>query len=160
MASSSSYEVENRQTTVIEGLRLTLTGEEVRTLLDERIRAHERRIARWKHELTRTPEDQTEDAPLLPEHICENEAEAEEWRRDRVAFIRDHVERGEVYRLGEADLAFGELLPEKPGSMEQDEYEERTAPRFDMRELTQSIRALGSSACELASQAHAASSRA
>jgi hypothetical protein len=30
-----------------------------------------------------------------------------------------------VYRLGEADLAFAELLPEKPSWMEQEEDEER-----------------------------------
>jgi hypothetical protein len=48
-------------------------------------------------------------------------------------------------RLGEADLAFGELLPPKPGWLEQEEYEERTnvgfqlerlAKRFDARSLS------------------------
>jgi hypothetical protein len=127
---------------VIDGLKVTLTGEEVRTLLDERIQVHEKRLARWKHELTRTPEDQTDEAPLLPEHMCENEAEEEEWRCDVLGFIRDHIEPGEVYRMSGADLAFGELLPEKPGWMEQDEYEQRTASHFDMRELSRSIREL------------------
>ena len=45
-------------------------------------------------------------------------------------FIRDRVEPAEVYRLGKPDLDFGELLPEKPGWLEQQEYEERT-PAWD-----------------------------
>jgi len=57
-------------------------------------------------------------------------------------------------RLVEADLAFGELLPEKPGWMEQDEYEQRTASHFDMRELSRSIRELRYS--PFASHAHGA----
>lgn len=144
---------------MIDGLRLTLTGEEVRAILEDRIRLHERRVQRWKHELTRTPEDQTDEKPLLPQHMCENQVEEEEWRCDALAFIREHIEPGEVYRLGEADLDFGELLPEKPGSMQQAEYEERTAPHFEMHQLTRSIRELGSSAYQLASQTHAADSQ-
>jgi len=38
--------------------------------------------------------------------------------------------------LSEADLAFGELLPEKPGSIEQEEYEERTRVGFHLERLT------------------------
>ena len=34
------------------------------------------------------PEEQTEDEPLLPEHICENEAERHEWRAAVLEFIR------------------------------------------------------------------------
>jgi hypothetical protein len=39
---------------------------------------------------------------------------------------RDHIDVSETYRLGEED-SFGELLPDKPGWLEQDEYEERTS---------------------------------
>jgi hypothetical protein len=80
----------------IEGLRLTFQGDELRTLLEERQREHERWAAHWRHELTRTHEDATEDAPLLPDHICENKIEREEWRADVMAFIRDH----RPYRAG------------------------------------------------------------
>jgi hypothetical protein len=37
--------------------------------------SHRQRADWWKREQARTPEEQTEDQPLLPEHICENEAE-------------------------------------------------------------------------------------
>jgi hypothetical protein len=48
----------------------------------------------------------------------------------------------EVYRLGEADLAFAELLPEKPHWLEQEEYEERTSIGFHLGRLTKSVGAL------------------
>jgi hypothetical protein len=81
----------------------------------------------WKREQARTPEEQTEESPLLPEQMCESEAGRHEWRADVLKFIREHIEGGEIYRLGEADLAFAELLPAKPWSVEQDEWEERRA---------------------------------
>jgi hypothetical protein len=120
---------------MIEGLKLTVTGDELRTLLDERIADHLRRVERWKRERARTPDQQTEDEPLLPDHICENEAERHEWRADVLGFIRDHIDSGEVYLLGETDLAFGELLPDKPGWLEQEEYEERTSVGFHLGRL-------------------------
>jgi hypothetical protein len=42
----------------------------------------------------------------------------------------------EVYRLGERDLQFGELLPRKPGGVEQEEYEERNRVGFALERLT------------------------
>jgi hypothetical protein len=102
---------------MIEGLRLTIPGEDLRRLLAQRIADHRRCADRWKREQTRTEEDQTEERPLLPEHMCENEAERHEWRAKVLEFIRDRIESTEVYRVGEADLHFGELLPEKPGSL-------------------------------------------
>jgi hypothetical protein len=38
--------------------------------------------------------------------------------------------------LGEADLQFSELLPEKPGWLEQEEYEERTSVGFHLERLS------------------------
>ena len=113
-----------------------MPGEELRTLLEQRIYAHQRRAEWWKHEQTRTPEQQTEEVPLLPEGMCKNEEERHEWRAAVLGFIRDHVDAGTVYRLGEADLSFGELLPAKPGWLEQEEYEERTSVGFQLERLT------------------------
>ena len=79
--------------------------------------------------------DQTEDAPLLPEHLCENHIEEEEWRAEVMAFIHDHVNPEETYQLAQPDLEFGELLPEKPAWMEQDEYEERTDVPFQLERM-------------------------
>ena len=54
-------------------------------------------------------------------------------------FIRDRIESAEVHRLGEADLRFGELLPEKPGWLEQEEYEERTSVGFHLERLSKKV---------------------
>ena len=124
---------------MIDGLKLTIDGAELRRLLDQRIEDHRRSAERWKREQARTPEDQTDDEPLLPEHMCENEAERHEWRAVVLAFIRDRIEPAEVYRLGKADLAFGELLPAKPGWLEQEEYEERTSVGFQLERLAKNV---------------------
>jgi hypothetical protein len=123
----------------IEGLKLAFPGEELRTLLEERQQAHETKAARWRHELTRGPEDQTEDKTLLPDQMCENEALEEEWQAEVLAFIRDHIEPEELYRLGKGDLEFGDLLPEKPGWMKQAEYEERTALAFGLERIAKKL---------------------
>ena len=121
---------------MIEGLKVTMTGQELRALLERRIESHKRSADHWKRELARTPEEQTEDEPLLPDHICENEAERHEWRVEVLGFIRDHIDINEIYRLDEDDLAFGELLPTKPGWLDQEEYEERTRIGFQLERLT------------------------
>lgn len=125
---------------MIEGLKVTMTGEEIRRRLQQRIEHHERCVEHWKHEARRTPEEQTDEHPLLPDHMCENEAEQHEWRIDVLEFIREHIEPLEVYRLGPADLDFGELLPEKPASMQQDEYERENAVAFNLERLTKELR--------------------
>jgi len=60
---------------MIDGLKLTFSGEELRTLLEDRIADHNGAADHWRKEQTRTPESQTEDARLLPEHMCEYEEE-------------------------------------------------------------------------------------
>src|SRR5262245_14211228 len=121
---------------MIDGLKLTITGEELRSLLDDQIDSHRRHADHWKREQERTPDQETDDEPLLPDHMCANEAERHEWRAEVLEFVRDHIDTTETYRLGEADLAFGELLPDKPGWLEQDEYEERTKVGFQLERLT------------------------
>lgn len=135
---------------MIDGLKLTMTGEELRRLLEQRIEGHVQCAERWKREQARTPDEQTEDEPLLPDHMCANEAERHEWRAEVLGFIRDHIESGEVYRLGDADLAFTELLPEKPGWLEQQEYEERTSVGFHLGRLTKHMGELAPAAYAIA----------
>src|SRR5262245_41049718 len=120
---------------MIDGLKLTFSGEELRTLLEEGVRRHEEEASRWTRETLRTTEDETEDTPLLPQHICENEAERYTWRANVLRFIRDHVDAGETYRLNAADLEYGDLLPDKPRWVEQDEYEDRTRIGFNLERL-------------------------
>jgi hypothetical protein len=125
--------------TMIDGLKLTFSGEELRRLLDARIEHHGACAERWAREKTRTSDDATVDAPLLPGEMCANEAERHVWRIDVLQFIRDHLEPGETYRIGAADLEFGELLPERPGWLEQDEYEERTRIGFALERMVKSV---------------------
>jgi hypothetical protein len=108
-------------------------------MLEDRVEEHRRRAEDWKREQARTPEEQTEESPLLPDQMCENEAERHEWRADVLDFIRGHLEGGEIYRLGEADLAFAELLAAKPWSVEQDEWEERRGVGFNLERLARTL---------------------
>ncbi len=124
---------------MINGLKLTFSGAELRKLLKERIADHRRHAHRWTLEESRTPEEETEDAPLLPDHICANAAERHVWRAEVLQFIRDHVEAAGTYRLSPSDLELGELLPSKPGWLEQDEYEERTGVAFMLERLTKAV---------------------
>jgi hypothetical protein len=124
---------------MIDGLKLTVSGTELRAMLEEGIRRHERQASRWTHESVRTSDDETEEAPLLPQHMCENEAERHTWRASVLAFMRDHIDAGETYRLRAADLEYGERLPAKPGWLEQDEYEERTGIGFSLERLVRSV---------------------
>ena len=117
---------------MIEGLKLTFSGEELRKLLEAQIDHRGVCADRWAHEKTRTSEDEAEDAPLLPEHMCTNEAERHAWRADVLQFIRDHLEPAETYRLCAADLEIGELLPSRPEWLTQDEYEERNRVAFTL----------------------------
>jgi hypothetical protein len=78
--------------------------------------------------------------------MCEAETERHAWRSRMLAFIRDHVEAGEIYRLDSAALECGELLPVRPESLEQQEYEERTAVGFSLGRLAKSVDRLASTA--------------
>lgn len=99
---------------MIEGLKLTMTGEQLRSLIEERVMAHHLKAAHWTEEAARTPADATPERPLLPEHICENEAARSEWRANRLRFLRDYLNPTEVYLVGEMDLEFAGLLDEEP----------------------------------------------
>jgi hypothetical protein len=125
---------------MIEGLKLTMTAEELRHRLDERVKHHQRVVEHYKREAKRTPDPKDEYDVVLPEHMCEFEQELHAWRAETLAYIREHVEGGEVYRLGPADLEFGEILPEKPGSVEQEEFERENSVGFSMERIAREIR--------------------
>ncbi len=131
--------VEQCSSAPVDGLRVTISGARLEKMLEEGVQVHRDRAEWWKHEAARTPEEQTEDEPLLPTHMCENEAERRVWYAEVLEFLRDHIEPAATYRLGRADLEFGELLPDKPGWMEQEEYEERTAAGFHLGRIAKRI---------------------
>ena len=130
---------------MIDGLKLTMTGEELRKRLDQRVKDHERRAAWYKREAKRDPDPNDEEDFGVPEHMCEFEVEFHGWRAKALAFIREHVEGGEVYRLDEADLAFGEILPEKPGLVAQDDFECEHRIGFSLERIAKEI---GRSRCD------------
>ena len=115
---------------MIDGLKITLSGEELRTLLDERIGERRAAAERWDHERRRTMTAEIDDLSLLPEHICKNEADRQLWRAEVLSFLRDRLDPSEIYRIGESDAEFGELLPRQPGWMEEDECDEGTRLSF------------------------------
>lgn len=90
---------------MIEGLKLTMTGEQLIARVQERIQFHEA------------------------------SADGDERRRARVqtlTLIRDHLVLDEVYRLGEYDLRFADLLPDDDwldcGCLGRWRHEEEEAP--------------------------------
>lgn len=128
---------------MIEGLKLTMTGEELRGRLQERVEDHRRVVAYYKREAKREPDPKVECDVVLPEEMCEYEQELHGWRAEVLEYVRDHIEPGEVYRLGAADLEFGEILPEKPGSVEQEEYERNERIGFSMERIAKEIGSSG-----------------
>ena len=123
----------------IDGLKLTFSGVELHELLDERIESHKASAAWWRREAARRPEEQTEDEPLLPEEMCMNEAERHEWRVEVLSFIRSHTDQDDAYRIGASDLEFAELLPPRPSSVEQIEFEERNRAGFSLERIAKQM---------------------
>lgn len=124
---------------MIEGLKLTMTGDELRQRLSERIAEHERLVAHYKREAKREPDPKEAVDFVMPEHMCEYEEEFHAWRAETLDYIREHLEGGEVYRLGAADLDFGEILPEKPGMVEQEEYEREERVGHSLERIAREI---------------------
>jgi hypothetical protein len=124
---------------MIDGLKLTMTGEELRKRLDERVKDHERRVKWYKAEAKRGPNPKDEFDFVLPEHMCEYEQEFHGWRAKVLAYIREHLEGGEVYRLGSADLEFGEILPEQPGLVAQQEIEPEERVAFSLERIAKEV---------------------
>ena len=109
---------------MIDGLKLTFTGEDLRRLLLERADEHRQKASRWKR-ASEAREKQSEETLQLPEQVCEYEADRHAWPAAVLGFLSEHLEQAEVYRLDESDLEFGDLLPRKPDALEQEEYEAR-----------------------------------
>ncbi len=99
---------------VIDGLKLCMSGEELRSLVSERIARLEAAVATYRADLKMDPKDQTDEHPWLPEHILESMIDEREDRIHALSLIRDHVVAEERYLLSQADLQFAELLPAPP----------------------------------------------
>jgi hypothetical protein len=117
---------------MIDGLKLTMTGEELRGRLQERVARHRSLVAYYEREAKRQPDPNDEYDSTLSEDMCELEQVRHAWRATVLEYIRDHIEGGEVYRLGAADVAFGEILPETPAVVEEEEYERKVAQQEEV----------------------------
>ena len=94
---------------MIDGLKVTMSGEELKGKLDERIESHARQAAHWARQLKASGSDE---GVSMPAHIVENEIERAHDQVETLTFIRDHIIGEETYRLGEYDLRFADLLPD------------------------------------------------
>ena len=112
---------------IIDGLKLTMSGSELRALLIDAGKARVRLADHWKREAARAPDEKRSGGKArLPERVCEMEAERQEWRADVLAFLKEHVDPTATYCLGRDDLEFGDLLPEEPDWLEEsDLFDER-----------------------------------
>jgi hypothetical protein len=126
---------------MIDGLKLTFTGDELRRLLHERAETHRAAVARIKLEQC-SDREPTIDCPLLPEHIVEEMIDQHEWRSEVLDFIRAHVEGAETYRLGSDDLEFAELLPEASAGIEEDEYDPQSRLAFQVGRIATALSGL------------------
>jgi len=93
---------------MIDGFKLTMTGQELRKHLGERVGAYQRKAERLRKQL----KEPDPDCPL-PEEMLQNEIERAEDRAEGFEFLREHTVELEVYLLGKADLQFAEFLPEE-----------------------------------------------
>ena len=95
---------------MIEGLKLTMTGADLRRHLSARIEWHRERVLDYEREMDRGSLGDPGEV-RLPAHVVEHMRDEHESRAGVLAFIREHVLESETYRLGEGDLVFGELIP-------------------------------------------------
>ena len=83
---------------MIDGLKLTMTGVQLRASLEKRVRWYQDEMRR----LSAADDDSAREAEM-------RRAQA---RIELLTFIRDYILADEVYRLGEFDLRFADLLPD------------------------------------------------
>ena len=102
---------------MIEGLRLDVTADEIVKLIDQRITEHTENAANdeadaKKFDVTaRTDEDDEYADEMSVGARLRRRAQRERERADALGFMRNHVVRGETYRLTNDDLRTLEILP-------------------------------------------------
>jgi hypothetical protein len=98
---------------VIDGLKLTMTGGQLRASLESRMRWHQSEVDRMSQLLT-TPGRSIEEARSADRVLADEIGRAQR-RLDVLTFIREYILPDEVYQLGEFDLRFADLLPDDDG---------------------------------------------
>jgi hypothetical protein len=97
---------------VIDGLKLTMTGGQLRSQLGERIRWHQTEMDRMAEQLQ--AHRSLVEGPYV-DRLLEDEISQARRRIDVLTLIRDYIVADEVYLLGEFDLRFADLLPDDDG---------------------------------------------
>jgi hypothetical protein len=100
---------------MIDGLKLAMSGDEVTSLLNERI-DRIRAIIGIKLDAIagNAPPPRTDYVSQVPAEVVEDEIRQHEHRIRVLTIVRDHVLCDETYLIGQRDLEFAELLPEPP----------------------------------------------
>lgn len=102
---------------MIDGLKLDVTADEIVKLLDERINEHVEGADADEsnaQKFLRSDDDDDgcgDEAPVSTR--LRRRAQRERERADALTFMRNHVVRGETYRLTAEDLRILELLPDR-----------------------------------------------
>ncbi len=103
---------------MIEGLRLDVTAEEIVKMLEQRIVEHTENAASDETDakkLDATARTSDEDDECVDDISVgtrlRRRAQRERERAEALGFMRDHVVRGETYRLTNDDLRTLEILP-------------------------------------------------
>lgn len=100
---------------MIDGLKLAMSGDEVISLLNERIERIRAIIGIKLDAIAGIgPPPRTDYVTQVPAEVVEEEIRQHEHRIRVLTIVRDHVLRGETYLIGRKDLEFAELLPEPP----------------------------------------------
>jgi hypothetical protein len=86
-----------------------MTGEQLIEKINERIEDHNGN-AEYYEKLAKHPASDRDN--VCPQSVCEGEAARSRRQIVTLTLIRDHIVPNEVYRLGEFDLQFANLLPE------------------------------------------------
>jgi len=102
---------------MIDGLKLDITADELVRLLDVRISEHTRNAAaddsaaEQSHKSIR-PDDLDDEWEIEgpPGGRLRRRAQQARARAEALTFMRDHIIRGEIYRLSESDLRTLEIL--------------------------------------------------
>lgn len=104
---------------MIDGLRLDVTADEIATLLDRRIAEHQAKAdadegsARKLKDADRVDDDDDDEFSAYGEPASERlrrRAQRQRDRKDALMFMRNHLVRGETYRLSTDDLRTIEVL--------------------------------------------------
>jgi hypothetical protein len=94
---------------VIDGLKLTMTGQQLRGNLDQRICWHQTEMDRMSEQFA--SHRALVEGPYA-DRLLEDDISRAQRRIAALTFIRDYIVADEVYQLGEFDLRFADLLPD------------------------------------------------